>query len=220
MSHETSRSNLELADAYRVLNNSVHDEKLLALTEETGPLQMSELDGDVRQSEAFREFVTEFDWPTVLEDGAITPSVRFKDDHDFLDAFKPLDDEREKGQPYLNNFKVWLSLEPSSELFNPDKMPDVYAAKPALHRAYVVAPEFMGSLRVAYNSLDRPRWSNYPDRESFESNESELVLRGAHLAYQLLGRLLKTTDPDLESMTLFGKHSDTRITDAMTELAK
>ena len=216
MSHESPRDNHELADAYQVLNNSLSDEKLLALADGEGPLQVSELDADLRSSEAFHAFVAEFGWPNTIEDGNIVPTPHMNDVTFYRALTGGIEiDERDY---YLNNFKVWMSVEPSSAAYTGGSVTDVYAAKPALHRAYVVAPEFMLALRIAYTSL--PKLASFPDAQTLASSEGELVVKSAHIAYRLIERLLKATDPDLERRILFNTHSDIRITDAAIALSE
>lgn len=190
----------ELAYAYQVLNGATHDGELQALAARPGPLKMSELEAGLRNSEAFREFIGEFDWPNELEDGSIEPLPRL-DDEQFLGALSS-EGVDIGGRTYqVNNFKVWLSSPPSTERFSSSNK-NMYGAQPALLRAYAIEPEFMTALRTAYNAL--PRSGHFPSDEALHSKEGELVVQGAHTAFQLLGRLLKVNDGELHMCILFG----------------
>lgn len=216
MSHEVIENDT-LAEAYQTLNAASRDEHLNALIEGEGPLELTELDEDIRQSEAFEQFVEEYGWPTASEDGQITPAPQFKDDDQFLDAFthRTKVDNRVY---YLNNFKVWIAAEPNTERFSEARQ--LYGAAPALLRAYIIAPEFMEAVRVAYTSL--PKEAYYPSAKTLDSPEGELVVHGAHMAYKLLGRLIKTDDRRTHAKILFGKDSTSGepIDDAATYLAE
>jgi len=196
--HELPSESNHLAEAYQVLNTAAHDEQLQALAMRSGPLEMSELAPELRNSEAFREFVNEFDWPNELEDSSIEPLPRFTDEQ-FLGALSSEGVTIDGRYYQVNNFKVWLSVEPNVKRFS--KNQDIYGANPALLRAYAIEPEFMTALRTAYNALPKVV---YPTDAALYSPEGELVVRGAHIAFRLLGRIMKVNDEYLHSRILFG----------------
>lgn len=214
MSHELIEKD-KLAEAYQVLNMLNHDERLNKFLDNEGPLELAELDEDLLQSETFRQFVMEYGWPTAAEDGEIVPPPTFEDDEQFLGAFTH--GTEVNGQNYyLNNFKVWLASEPNTEQFSGGTQ--FYGSAPPLLRAYAVVPEFMEALRVAYDSL--PKRTYYPTADALASREGELVVHGAHMAYKLLGRLIKTDDRRTHAKILFGEGSGDPIDDAATYLAE
>lgn len=216
MSHELIEKD-KLAEAYQVLNMLNHDERLSGFVENQGPLELDELDEDILRSEAFRQFVDEYGWPTAAEDGEIAPLPTFEDDGQFLEAFTQGADVDGRNY-YLNNFKVWLGSEPNTERFSGGTQ--FYGSAPPLLRAYAIAPEFMEALRTAYDSL--PKRTHYPAPEALASPEGALVVRGAHTAYKLLGRLIKTDDRQTHAKILFGKDSTSGepVDDAATYLAE
>ncbi len=207
----TPASNIEntiLADSYRYLNTLEYDENLESYLHHTGPLTIAELPREVQQSEQFQSFVDSYGWPNNIEDSDIAPLPVFESDEQFREAF--LHGTMIDGRLYnLNNFKCWISQEPNEDSgYHPNKM---YGSRPALLRAYIVAPELMEAVRVAYMAL--PKRAHFPSVEAMESREAELVVKGAHSAYQLLGRLIKTTDEQTHIKMLYGASDEGQLVD-------
>jgi hypothetical protein len=162
-----------------------------------GPLSMDELrtvEGGpmIMKSEEFRMLFSAVGWPNHLEDGAIRPSRQY-DDESFRAA---LTREYSIDGISLNNFPLRLSANKaelhqtagkvelhSNETSFADNM---YGGLPYVLRAYALAPAFMQSLH------ERVRCSDGKSAE-FIARDPELA-QNAHMAYRLLGRLMKITD--------------------------
>jgi len=172
------------------LHDALADDQLQRYLEGTGPLGISELPEEVRLSEGFQDFVSFYDWPSSINAGTIKPVQEYQDAADFwYNIYEPTSSE--KG---LNNFKEWLRYRPVAQ-FDPRASiaEQVYATKPALQRAYVVAEPLFTALREVVDIDDNPEEviEDYPE-----------VAEGAYAAYRLLGRLLTKDDLRLQMSLL------------------
>jgi hypothetical protein len=196
-----------VAEAYRELNFRLnHDGELIKLSRNRIPMGLQELDPVLVRQPGFMKFVDEQGWPTEFED-IIKFAPTFQSDEEFLSLLSAQGD----------NFKNWISQEPNEDRgFDMNKY---YGSYPAVLRANVIAPEFMDSLRIAYNSL--PKVRQHPSKEILHSPEAELVVRSAHVAYRLLSRLIKVDDDDRHSMLVLGRIDEPApITDAGEYLSR
>ncbi|HTK39415.1 MAG TPA: hypothetical protein VL362_00950, partial [Patescibacteria group bacterium] len=144
---------------------------------------ISQLPRDLTASEAFVEFVKQYDWPSQLNADGMKPATEYESDEAFWQAVWHRD-----APDYLNNFVHWYLTEPKDEY----SLQDTYALKPALHRAYVVAPEFMHALHEAMREVyevDKP--IGHVDDVLIDNPDT---VHAAHMAYKLFGRLVTKHD--------------------------
>lgn len=196
--HESSVGSIH--DTLRQVLRDTNPEQFV---QQDGPLTSDQLPEHIRHSDAFYDFVAEYDWPSRLNTVDMTPARTFDSDEAFWYALWDKNDPN-----YLNNFVHWYLTQPSEEF----SLEDTYAVKPALHRVYVVAPELMVALRECMQEAmdvykpighihDLP--IDYPG-----------TVHAAHVAYQLIAKLVTKHDTRLlYDMHLGGGGTQTSPTD-------
>ena len=150
------------------------------------------------------------------------------DSHFALEAMQGRNHGR--GQRGFNNFSALLRSQPykphGREDFSKAMMADpaaaLYGSKPYLLRAYLVAPEFMDSLRTTVKGLHGySDWNETIIRGGMEPDEypaDAAVLRASRLAYGLLSNLMRTDDLRLQSEWLGFGSTQQLISDPEIEL--
>ena len=165
--------------APRTLEQWCHDEGLIALAEEPGPLYIEELPSSVVSNEHFQALLHQVGWPDRVNAAELIPQ-EYATDEAFWDALC------NKGNPLtLNNLINELIQEPRDHFEGP------YGYMPASHRLNLVAPEFMRVLRPALGA----EWDRIADAWGLAYKSSPADIQAAaHLAYKLLCRLITEDD--------------------------
>lgn len=98
----------------------------------------------------------------------------------------------------------------------------LYGSKPYLLRAYLLAPEFMGSLQQAVDTCGgSSEWNDALMRGGLEADlypEDAALVRGSRLAYGLLANLIRADDLQRQTEWLGLEGKTPPITDPETEL--
>lgn len=203
---------------YPELEAALENPLYQAFAEHPAMINLDEVPASLRDSEEFQAFVEQFGWPSASDgDDAIALPTQFASMDQFRDALTrgiDIDDET----LYLNNFKVWLAMVPSTDIDFMSSMTQAYAANPALHRGWQIAPELFIPLQQAYSELAKE--SNFPSEAALRDESAIPVVEAAHMAYQILGRLLKKGDTRQQIEIVFGRPSSAQdITSADTALS-
>lgn len=202
-------------DSYPELTKSLEDPLYEQYIDGQGPLTIDEIPAVIRSSADFKQIVHEFGWPSLLEDSAIAPPQQFDNSTEFIQAFTSISPTRR-----LNNFPLWISAKPRRTIEASQPMSDIYGLYPALHRAYTIAPDLMSSLNDAYHDIKmKSKANDNPLYIELSESENRSFVAGAHMAYVLLGRLMKADDPTrIAELTNISMLKDRVITDAAEEL--
>lgn len=144
------------------------------------------------------------------------------------------DDEQTFGERTIintavyNNFPIILASEPDLPRNGEDMMAFMrrarfyaYASKPYLHRAHLVAPEFMGALqRVVQASYGMDDWRKSLSRavsEELPDPKDTLLLHASKAAYELCINVMRTDDLQIQ-YELLGLTTTDVIEDPALEL--
>lgn len=188
MNHFERRKSDILKQGIAKIEQTQQDERYDVYADGEGPLGIGALDPRTRISPDFLEVLRKYGWPSQIEDGAIEPVHEYGSAAEFIEAL------RADGQPYLNNLNAMFEATPTEEF----SMDNLYGIKPPLHRARVVAPDLFEGIRDLYRGFreQKPR-SQHADLTAV-LRENEVVAEQVFKAFKILGRLVKTTDADME----------------------
>lgn len=216
-----------------------HQQTLAYFAEVGRPLTPERIAGRVPQARRLVAQANELDlaWPDRDTAVPVSPSVRFrsyfvrdseKADYNFShEVFQGV--TTRKTQRGFNNFYALLANEP----FRPDidgnqgsrttsLMALHYAARPYLHRAYVLQPDFMTALQkevAARGGMEEWQYAMVNGGYDPEDNPRDAVLlRGSRLAYGLFANLMRTDDTQREHRWFGRPEGSHVIRDPETEL--
>lgn len=193
-------------DRFAKLRDVFDDQQLREYLQGKGPLSIAELPASLKVSEGFQTFVSSYGWPNRMNADAIAPPHNYTDATDFWrQLYDPTSDDAA-----LNNFRQWISYRPINSVNEAGSIAEqIYATKPALHRAYVIAEPLYDTLRTVVADV-----SVY-DIEALGRKHPE-VPEAAYAAYRLLGRLFTKDDLRTQATIMTGRPGTTQpdVTDA------
>lgn len=165
-----------------------------------GPLQISQLAANARTDPEAQRVIAEYGWPSLQEDSIIEPVQTFKTDKEFIDSLRP-EDEFGTQKLISSNFHTLLMVaSPHNKAASDYITAPALGELPVVHRAYAVAPELFESLRIVLGEFKTryrdPRPVDDDDRiyEAIMREENGDISQAMHMAYRILGRLLKVSD--------------------------
>ena len=182
-------------EAINALERAMQDPDYAYYASERNPLLISQIPQEIRVSEEFHDVVRQFDWPSVIDDGAIKPVHEYENAADFVEHLRDINHD----EYYLNNLNAIFRATPT-ETFD---MSNHYGTMPALHRAYVIAPDLFSAIRTLYVS--------YPQIEGNRAltrvmQENQFVAEALHTGFKILGRLIKRADMDTQMKLIDPDH--------------
>ncbi|HRJ06699.1 MAG TPA: hypothetical protein PK096_01935 [Candidatus Saccharibacteria bacterium] len=223
-------------DARDIIADALYNKTYYEYAVHRGQIEVKDVDPKIRHSTAFQQFIAEYGWPNAKDDNGIEPPNRYDSDDEpdyeaFLDAFlsRSIKDADEGPaldlEANLDNFRMWLIVEPSDQPLNGGSIEQFHATHPALHRLYAIMPELMSAVRTLVRDIyvrntgqhAANDTSDFADEMSLGVND-ELV-KAIYLIYQVAGRLLKADDRQRQRKILgLPEQTASKITDAHQEL--
>jgi len=193
------------------LKEIIRSSKYERYTDSKVPLIEEFLDQQITDSDEFIEVKALYDWPESVDRFAFKHLQReYRDNKDFLYHLRvpPSEgDDPDHKRRYLNNFNVWLRTKPSNVLNPEDIQEGAYSFQPALHRGYVLAPDLLENLQIFFSSA-RSRLDADELTKFLALPENKEIVAGAHMAYQILGRLFKHADMYIQMKNMFNDDSN------------
>lgn len=171
------------------------------------PLMLNAVNQEQAATDEFSNMFHKYRWPDEHDKEMITGKTKiYENDREFLYYLRVYSDEPEERDKYLNNFNVWLRTKPQEE-FDPVNMQDAtYGMQPALHRAYAIAPDLMENLQVFFSQSYEKFKGRADEMTEFLAQPTNAdVIKAAHMAYRILGRLVKHTDQILQMDNMYSK---------------
>lgn len=189
-------------EARESLRNAVNSLDYLEYAVHEGPLQISQLPGSTRTKPEIQQVIAKHGWPNLREDSLIEPVQTFDTDKEFIDSLRPID---EYGTQKLisSYFFSMLLVAPHNRADSPYVTAPIVGEMPVVHRAYAIAPDLFESLRVVLEEFKKRYRDIQPvddeDRiyEAIMNEENAEIPQAMHMAYRILGRLLKSTDAEV-----------------------
>lgn len=179
------------------LAKAVVDPELVDYAQGNGLLQMTDIAPARREAEQLEAVVDLYGWPALPEDGIIEPVHNYPNSLTFLDSLCP-DDEYGARHIRSSVFYSMLVQKPLLEMETGGKGVWTYGLMPVLHRAHALSPELFDNLRVVLATLSERYGGIYDEdnlRDELEMAHNESVRRAMHMAYRIMGRLIKVDDP-------------------------
>lgn len=209
------------------LNQAIHNPEYERLAKPTNLLTPNQLPSDVVQDDTYTDLVDAMGWPTEAEQGTMEPRYPFVSDEEFAAALirSPFETTESGERPVvLNNFIQRLATRQSTFLIPeedaqqqrtgrwqaPEAMFDTYKVEPVVYRTNYVAPDLMEGLRFLLNNTPEGTIDDFDDnwtaltKAILQGQDGPAFVRGAHLAYRLMGRLVKPTDKQNQGGIMFG----------------
>lgn len=213
--------------AVEQLNQAINNPEYEQLARPTALLTEDQLPARVRQDDSYPGLIDAIGWPSSADEGTMTPRYPFANDDEFATALirSPFETTASGERPVvLNNLihrlhtrqSLFLTPEqdaqqqPTGGFRSPIGMDDPYKVEPVVYRAMFVAPELMDGLRYLLNNTPEgtiddfnDNWTNLT-KAVLQSPDGPTFKRAAHLAYRLMGRLVKPTDKQTQGGIMFG----------------
>lgn len=187
----------EYSAARRGLHDALENLDYLDYTLDIGPLTLADIARTpAASSDRMHEVVAEFGWPSGKEDGVLESTQRFSSNREFLESLRPVD---EYGAQFvgMNRFFNLTSVAPIYEPVEVGRGIDLQGLNPVVHRAHALAPDLFDNLTITLNKL-RERYSLIDNTdhlyEELVQSRNEDVVEAMHMAYLIMGRLIKVND--------------------------
>lgn len=201
---EYLESNEPFERARRELEVAVYDRELIDYADGYGLLTLDRISGErLMSARIYQLAYGEDDWPREDEDSllTLTPMPEFQTDKEFIASLCP---EDQYGKTFLatSHFFTMLSQQPRQEGDHLATPLNYYGYYPVVHRAHALAPELFDSLSVVLSELsDQYKRVAKDDelRQVIEMEGNIAIQRAMHMAYRIMGRLIKVNDPGVIS---------------------
>ena len=166
-------------------------------TEEKDRLVIAGVSPLVQRGDKFQTVFATYGWPNKMQDHLIEPVITYESDNDFIDSLKGISGQDHK--LISAYFLTLLQIAPDNEPPINHIMAEAVGNYPALHRAYAIAPDLFDNLRVVLRELvkqyrELPPLDEDHLYEAITAEENQDVAMAMHMAYRILGRLLKVDD--------------------------
>lgn len=186
--------------AREALREAVNNLDYMEYALHEGPLQISQLVASARKDPEVERVIAEYGWPSLREDSIIEPVQAFSTDKEFIDSLRP-DGEFGRQMLISSDFSTLLLVaSPDNRAASHYITASELGKLPVIHRAYAVAPDLFESLRVVLGEFKTrysyPRPVDDEDRiyDAIVREENGDISQAMHMAYRILGRLLKVSD--------------------------
>lgn len=187
----------EYAEARKGLHNALENVDNLAYAVEGGPLTIAQVNHDRTVDPGFQEVVAKFGWPSYLEDSIIEPVSEFSTEG-FLESMRQAGSGGSlKGRMNLDHFFIMLRQRPILSYEEMTTGESAHGMYPVLHRAHALAPDLFDNLQKSLVKINE-RYSTVGPEDNvyiaLKEPHNEEIAEGLHMAYQIMGRLLKVDD--------------------------
>ncbi len=202
MEHGDFAFNDKYHEARELLRVAVSNLDYLDYASYEGPLQLSQLAARGRNSMAVQELTAEVGWPNLIEDTIIEPVKSFSVDKDFVDSLTVRGDGHERMKLISSYFFRLLLVSPHDTSSAESIGMNVIAEMPMLERAYAIAPDLFENLRIILEEFKKRYRELRPLEEdhlyaAIMAAENIEVPQAMHMAYRILGRLIKVSDSEI-----------------------
>lgn len=204
--------NHEYSEARAALKAALENVDYLSYSIGSGPLLVEEIPDEVK-SDILTQTIDEYQWPTDV-DAIIEPVEEQPSNESFLDSMK------EGDRPlHTQPLYTFLSAMPAraDEASGRGWIFDVYGQLPVVHRAHALAPDLFDNLATVLDALQK----RYPTTHALENPRTRVtrealmqptsdnlynylreqnnqdVVEAMHMAYRIMGRLLKVNDYEI-----------------------
>lgn len=186
----------EYTAARRNLHDALENLDNLQYATEGGPLVLSQVSRERTIDPEFQEVVAQVGWPSHFEDSMIEPVTDYHTHRDFLESMRP-ESSRGTHRVSSDHFFIMLRQQPISSIDQATTSENFLGIYPVLRRAHVLAPDLFRNLQASLAKITA-RYSiiGEEDRvyEALLEPQNEEVVEALHMAYEIMGRLLKVND--------------------------